>query len=466
MPTIAIVGRPNVGKSALFNRLAGRKIAIVHDQPGVTRDRLSAPCKATETPCTIIDTGGIGATLDDGFAEQVAFEADVAIATADMIVFVVDAHEGLTPIDLSLAKKLRKHQDKVLLVFNKVDHDKHENAWVEFSRLGLGNGIAVSAEHGRNFGALCAELDERLKQFPAEITPEEEQQECMKIAIVGKPNAGKSSLANAILQDERTIVSEVAGTTRDAVDLPCTFNGENFTLIDTAGLRPRGKRDTSVEVFSAMRTEKAIRRADLTLLVIDLAAGITSQDRKIAQQILEEKKPCIIILNKYDLYHPDAPKKARLEAAQDHVKRELFFLHYAPFLAISAKKNEAVETVLKEAVKIRKSSKNIPGTGQLNRILQQAMEVNPPGSNSKMGNKRLKLYYATIATDKTSAIVPVPTYILFVNNKHLLLDSYQQYLTNKLRAAHPAPGVPVVFSARSRERKSAEEVFTHKKEKE
>jgi len=453
MPTIAIVGRPNVGKSAIFNRLAGRKIAIVHDQPGVTRDRISAPCKTTTIPCDIVDTGGIGATLDDGFAEQVAFEVDIAIATCNVILFVVDAHEGLTPIDLALGQKLRKAKATVLLIINKVDHDKHEASRAEFSRLGLGTGIAICAEHGRQFYLLNDAIDAAIAPFADETSPEEKQPEGMRIAIVGKPNAGKSSLANAILHDQRTIVSEVAGTTRDAIDLPCTFQKEHFTLIDTAGLRPRSRRDTSVEVFSAMRTEKAIRRADLTLLVIDLAAGITAQDRKIAQLILAEEKPCLIVLNKFDLYHPGAKRKARIEDATEHVRRELFFLDYAPFVIVSAKENEAVEQVLKQSLRIRNESRKIPGTGQLNRILQAAIEKTPPPIDSKLGNKRMKLYYATIAKDRTSEIVPVPTYILFLNDKALLKDSYKQYLTHQLREAHPAPGIPTLFSPRSRERR-------------
>jgi GTP-binding protein len=454
MPTVAIVGRPNVGKSALFNRLVGRKIAIVHDQAGITRDRLSAPSKVTKFPCEIVDTGGIGATLDDGFAEQVAFEVDIAIATADLIMFVVDAHDGMTAIDAALSQKLRKAKAPVLLVMNKVDHDKHEAAFSEFTKLGLGNGIAVSAEHGRNFGELIDAIDAVLEPIsPAEgETPEMRQPDGIRIAIVGKPNAGKSSLANAILQDQRTIVSDIAGTTRDAVDLPCKFKNEHFTLIDTAGLRPRAKRDTSVEVFSAMRTEKAIRRADLTLLVIDLASGITAQDRKIAQLILEENKPCLIVLNKFDLYHPGAKKKARIEEATEHVKRELFFLDYAPFAIVSAKENDSVDMILKEVIKIRNQSQKHPTTGVLNRILQKAIEKNPPPIDSKL-KRRMKLYYGTVALDKTSELIPVPTYILFVNDKKLLSQSYGQYLRNQMRESHPAPGIPIVFSPRSRERR-------------
>ena len=438
MPTVAIVGRPNVGKSALFNRLAGRKIAIVHDQPGVTRDRISAPSHATQVACTLIDTGGIGGNIDDGFEEQVTIEADIAMQTADLILFVVDAHDGLTAIDQALAQKLRKAKPPVLLVINKVDDDKHENSHSDFTRLGLGNSVFVSAEHGRNFGTLCDEIDAVIAPLVSENEAEAQVAEAIgiKLAIVGKPNAGKSSLVNAILQDERTIVSEIAGTTRDAVDLPYQFQGENFTLIDTAGLRPRAKRDNSV-------------------LVIDLAAGVTSMDRKIAQLILEEKKPCLIVLNKFDLFHPGANRSARLEEATEHVRKELFFLHYAPFVACSAKTGGSVEHVLKEALKIRKGAQNIPGTGLLNRILQAAFETTPPPIDGKL-RKRLKLYYATAAVEEKYSVIPVPTIVLFVNDKRLMANSYESYIVNRYRAAHPAPGIPVILSVRSRSRKEWE----------
>jgi len=454
MPTVAIVGRPNVGKSALFNRLAGRKIAIVHDQPGVTRDRITAVSKSLAVPCQLVDTGGIGSHIDDGFDEQVSIEADIAMETADLILFVVDAHDGLTPTDEAIAQKLRKASPPVLLVLNKVDAAKHEGAYSDFAKLGLKSSVHVSAEHGRNFSQLCQCINEvvtPLVQEQEQVT-EEAEQVGIKLAIVGKPNAGKSSLVNAILKDERTIVSSIAGTTRDAIDLPYSYKGENFTLIDTAGLRPRGKRDNSVEVFSAMRTEKAIRRSDLCVLVVDLAAGISAMDRKIAQVILKEQKPCLIVLNKFDLFHPDAGRKARLEEATEQVRRELFFLSYAPFVACSAKTGGAVQHVLKEALKIRDGAQNIPGTGTLNRILQQAMAENPPAIDSR-AKRRLKLYYATAATNEKYSIVPVPSIVLFVNDKQLMTQSYEAYLANRYRQAHPAPGIPVVFSVRSRARR-------------
>ena len=454
MPTVAIVGRPNVGKSALFNRLAKRRIAIVHDQPGVTRDRISAPCKATVHPCTLIDTGGIGATIDDGFGDQVALEADIAMQTADLILFVVDAHEGLTSIDRALAQKLRKAATPVLLVINKCDDPRHETALDEFSALGFSDFVFVSAEHGRNFGHLTEVIDEVIAPLAGDIAAAEEEvkEVGIRLAIVGKPNAGKSSLVNAILHDERTIVSEIAGTTRDAVDLPYQYDGEAFTLIDTAGLRPRGKRDNSVEVFSAMRSEKAVRRSDLCVLVIDLASGITAQDRKIAQMVLKEKKPCLIVLNKFDIFQPGGDHKSRIEKATEQVKRELFFLSYAPFVICSAKTGKAVSHVLRQALKIRDASKEAPGTGQLNRILQTAMEKNPPPLDNSL-RRRLKLYYAANAIDPAHLAIPVPTIILFVNDKRLMAGAYETYLMNQFRAAHAAPGIPVVFSVRSRTRR-------------
>ncbi|WP_418378748.1 ribosome biogenesis GTPase Der, partial [Akkermansia sp.] len=261
VPTIAIVGRPNVGKSAIFNRMAGRRIAIVHDEPGVTRDRLSAPCKITDRACKIMDTGGIGARLTDGFAEQVAAEADIAMKTADLILFVLDCRDHLTPIDQSIADHLRKSDVPVILLLNKADHEKQDLNLGEFAGLGFDDHIFLSAAHGRGFSELASRLDDFLKQEGAplkeELEEEPEEGEVaappIKVAVVGRPNAGKSSLVNAILQDKRTIVSDVAGTTRDAIDVPYLHDGQPYVLIDTAGMRPRSRRDTSVEVFSAMR---------------------------------------------------------------------------------------------------------------------------------------------------------------------------------------------------------------------
>ncbi|MBT8037627.1 MAG: ribosome biogenesis GTPase Der [Verrucomicrobiae bacterium] len=450
MPTVAIVGRPNVGKSALFNRLAGRRIAIVHDQPGVTRDRISAPCHITNTPCTIIDTGGIGATLDDGFGAAVTTEADIAMQTADLILFIVDAKDGITAIDEALAQKLRRSKAPVQLVINKADNEKQEQLSGDFASLGYGSGIATSAELGKNMDQLADAIDTVVEPLQRDIEEAEEtaKREGLKIAIVGKPNAGKSSLINAILKDDRTIVSDIAGTTRDAVDVPYEFLGELHTLIDTAGIRRRTKMDSSVEVFSAMRAERSIRRSDICLLVIDCAEGVSAQDRKIARIIQDEKKPCLIVLNKFDLYHPGAQKNVRLEEATEHVRSELFFLAYAPYVCVSALKKQSIGLVFAKLAEIRKHAQEPITTGKLNRFLGAAFEKKPP--QAKKGAKRLKLLYATTAVNDRYTAIPVPTYILFVNDKRLMQENYEQYLSNRLREDHPTPGIPIVFSVRSR----------------
>ena len=452
-PVVALVGRPNVGKSALFNRLAGRSISIVHDEPGVTRDRVSSPCRLTATPCDLVDTGGIGALADTDFSEAVSTEAEIAIDTSDIILFLVDAREGSTPVDQAIAQQLRKAADKVCLVINKSDHQELDHVAGDFAGLGLGDGISVSAAHGRNIKLLLSVLDSRLTPF-AESAREAEEASCvtgLKIVVIGRPNAGKSSLVNAILDDDRTIVSEVAGTTRDAVDVPYDRAGERHTLIDTAGLRQRSRMDTSVEVFSAMRAERSIRRADLCLLVVDIAAGITAQDRKIARLVQKEQKPCIIVANKWDLYHPDAPRSARMEEAEETLRNELFFLHYAPFICVSAREKQELDRIFASIKKVRQGSQKIMGTGELNRLLSDALRRNPPPT-SKRQRRRLKILYGTAAINDRYSAVPVPLYILFVNDKRLLGDTYRSYLENALRKENPSLGIPINFSVRSRRR--------------
>lgn len=454
-----------MGKSALFNRLVARRIAIVHDQPGVTRDRLSAPARLTDYEALVVDTGGIGSTLDDGFAAQVAREADIAIEAADVIMFVCDCREPLTPIDQSIAERLHKSQVPVLLVLNKADTDKQELTLGEFARMGFAEYVFTSAAHGRGLEALASHLNAHLKALgaplmkddaPAEGEDEEEQPAvpgAIRMAIVGRPNAGKSSLVNAILCDDRTIVSDVAGTTRDAVDIPYTRQEQNYVLIDTAGMRQRSKRDTSVEVFSAMRSERAIRRADVCLLVIDVSAGITHQDRRIAATIAEEKKPCIVVINKFDLYCPDAPMSARRAEIKTMVQEQLFFLDDAPLAIVSAREGSGLNGIFSAISRMQKDAQHIMGTGELNRLLQRAMVMNPPGQHRSL-RKTLKLYYATTALNEKYMTIPVPTYVLFVNDKRLLSESYAQYLRNTLRSQTRAAGVPIVLSPRSRVRNS------------
>ncbi len=452
-PRVAIVGRPNVGKSAIFNRLAGRRIAIVHDQPGVTRDRIATDVSKAAVPYELTDTGGIGALLDDGFAEQVRMEADIAINSADLILFAVDAREGIHPIDETLAAVLRKCDAHVILLVNKVDTGKTDNDAAEFTALGFENQLSISAAHGRNFGDLNGAIADTLSGLDREFIDEgTDGPPPVKIAIVGRPNVGKSSLINAILKDERAIVSDVAGTTRDAVDVPYERDSENYLLIDTAGIRRKTNRDTSVEVFSVMRSERSIRRADLCLLVIDASSGVVSQDRRIAKIVLEANKPCIVLLNKFDLYHPDASFKDRIEQFREELGDDLFFLPYAPKVAISAKNREFLGKIFKAIREVVQAAANPVPTSALNKLLQFAIERNPPPVRQ---NKRLKLLYATQKRQDRPGLIPVPEYMLFVNYANLLTRTYERFLENQIRETYPMEGLPFVFQVKSREGRNA-----------
>ncbi len=353
MRSVAIVGRPNVGKSALFNRLAGRKIAIVHDQPGVTRDRVVAICRLGVAPFEIIDTGGIGASPDPDFAEQTHAATQIAIESADLLLFVVDGQHGATPLDLELTQRLRRWHQRVILVVNKLDAPKHEDFTADFAKLGFSKTLGVSAAHGRGTGELVQAIESLL---PAEesITPPD----APKLAFVGRPNVGKSSLVNAILGDQRTVVSEIPGTTRDAIDTAGEWNGKPFIFCDTAGIRHRSKHDASVEVFSVMRSEEAIRRADLCVLVIDATAGVLTQDKKIAGLIQKSGRACVIALNKWDLIQSQARLDSGLLREQvARVREKLFFLDHAPIVALSAKTRGQVNRLFTTIEKIRQHAK-------------------------------------------------------------------------------------------------------------
>src|SRR5438876_9593119 len=320
LPNVAIVGRPNVGKSALFNRLVGRKMAIVHDQPGITRDRISAICTRGEGPFTLWDTGGIFGAGESKLTQQVRHAAENALRDSDLLLFVVDAKEGLSPIDEELARMLRRSQKPVVLVINKIDNEKHEPLAVEFDSLGFEPSFAISAEHDRGISDLLGAIERRL---PSPANPEHRTVNIegqIAIAIVGRPNVGKSSLINSIVRGERAIVSELPGTTRDAIDIVYERDGLKFVFIDTAGIRRRGKVSSSAEVFSVMRAERSIRRADVCILVIDLTMGVTAQDKRIAGLIQQARKPAIVVLNKWDLVKPRGREKQSAKELIDETR--------------------------------------------------------------------------------------------------------------------------------------------------
>ncbi len=442
---VAIVGRPNVGKSALFNRLAGRNIAIVHDQPGITRDRISALSKRGAEPFTIWDTGGIGGHGETELLREVHSAADAAMREADVILLTVDAQQGLTPIDQELARLLRRSNRPVVLVVNKIDHPKHEDLVGEFSRLGFADVMSISAAHGLGIGSLVEAIERLLP--PSEIGHQKATDLPLALAIVGRPNVGKSSLINAILSDRRTIVSNLPGTTRDAVDIAYRHGTDEFVLIDTAGIRPRGKHSSSVEVFSVMRAERTIRRADLCLLVIDATLGVTAQDKKIAALMQKFHKPSLLLVNKWDLVKPERGARETLAALIKETRARLFFLPFAPILVVSALTGENVDRLFSSIRKIRRAAEARLSTGVLNRLLRKAFAANPPPLS---GNKRMKLFYATQARGATEQALATPEFVLFVNDPQLLGRTYARYLETQIRAAQPFPGLPIMLNFRPR----------------
>lgn len=450
MRKVAIVGRPNVGKSALFNRLANKKISIVHDQPGVTRDRIFALCRLGHAPFEIIDTGGIGSEPDPEFAEPTRLAAEAAMASADLILLVVDGLEGITPVDQELARLLRASGKPVGLVVNKLDLEKHEPLVADFSRLGFSESLGVSAAHGRGVPELVRWIDAMLP--PQDEVPAEEEDRAARIVLLGRPNVGKSSLTNAILGDERTIVSETAGTTRDAVDIAYRFADRNYVLCDTAGMRHRSKHNTSVEVFSVMRSERALRSADLCLLILDATQGVTSQEKRIAQLIQKHERPVLLVLNKWDLVAGEGERKELLQRHLGRLREELFFLPYAPAVALSARTGENVTRLFRAIEKIRQHATRRMGTGELNRYLQKCFEVHPPPMRA---NKRFKLLYATQVEPRRPGPFAPPEVVLFVNHPKLLPQSYQDFLLRRLREKWEFPGLPIRLHLRGREDRAA-----------
>src|SRR5882724_7759565 len=388
-PNVTIVGRPNVGKSALFNRLIGRKIAIVHDQPGITRDRISAVCTRGTQPFVLWDTGGVAGKGESELPRQVRHAVEEAIHDSDLLLFLVDAKDGLSPLDQELAQMLRKSQKPVVLVINKIDSEKHENLAFDFASLGFSESLSISAAHGRGISELIETIDQLLPSPSAIDQSPVTSRQSLSIAIIGRPNVGKSSLINSIVRSQRAIVSELAGTTRDAIDILYQRDGRNFVFIDTAGIRRRGKHSTSVEVFSVMRAERSIRRADLCLLIVDLTAGVTAQDKRIAGLIQAARKPTIVILNKWDLVKPRGNQKEAIARLLAIALERIFFLDYAPVLITSSSTGEHVSKLFGLIEKVQRAAQQRLGTGVLNRLLRQAFEVSPPPT---VRSRRLKLF--------------------------------------------------------------------------
>jgi GTPase len=447
-PNVVIVGRPNVGKSALFNRLIRRRTAIVHDQPGITRDRISAVCTSGIFPFTVWDTGGIGGAGEAELTKQVRSVADEAVREGDLLLFMVDAQQGLTPIDRELARVLRKSGKPLLLVVNKIDDPKHEALSDDFAALGFEKTLSVSAAHGRGIADLLDEIQEALAPIrrDQDTTAVTESKPPVALAIIGRPNVGKSSLINAITRSKRAIVSELPGTTRDAVDISYRRDNDHFVFIDTAGIRKRGRHSSSVEVFSVMRSERSIRRADVCVLISDVTTGITTQDKKIAGQIQEARKAAIVILNKFDLIKKKRTSVRVIENVVEEARHQLFFLEYAPVLVASALTGDQIEKLFRLLKKIQRAAQRRIGTGVLNRALRAAFDANPP---PMVSGKRLKLFYAAQASGSNSGL-RAPEFVLFVNEPRLLSDPYRRYLEARVREVEPYIGLPVILTCRPR----------------
>ena len=434
-PIIAIVGRPNVGKSALFNKLIGRRVSIVEDTPGVTRDRIYGQSDWNGRKFTLIDTGGIEPRTDSEILTFMREQAEIAIAAATVIVFVCDIRTGMTAADQEVAGMLQRSRKPVVLAVNKVDSTGHTNPDIyEFYNLGLGDPIAVSAVHGHGTGDL---LDACFEHFPPEYE-EEAEDDVIKVAIIGKPNVGKSSLVNRILGQERVIVSDVAGTTRDAVDSYFEKDGQKYLIIDTAGMRKKSKVDDRVEKFSVLRATMAIERSDVCAIMINAQEGVTEQDTKVAGLAHDAGKACIIVVNKWDAIEKDGKTMQRME---EDVRRDLSYMTYAPVLFLSALTGQRVEKLfgLIDSV-VNQAAMRIP-TGVLNQVLADAQaRVQPPTDKGK----RLKIYYMT------QIGVKPPHFVIFCNDAQLFHFSYRRYLENQIRATFGLTGTPVRITIRQK----------------
>ena len=452
-PIVALVGRPNVGKSTLFNRLAGERLAVVNDTPGTTRDRLVAEVEWNGVVFDIVDTGGIDPTnlsraeplsLDSAdYISHIRGQAEIAVRDADVVLFLVDVENGVTPADIEVAAILRKHQrvigevetPSILLVVNRCDNAERRDQASTFYEMGMGEPIPVSALHGKGTGDL---LDLIIDAIGARIPVAEEDDGDIKIAIVGRPNVGKSSLLNKLLGEERVIVSPIPGTTRDAIDTQLLYHDTPVTLIDTAGIRRRGRIEPGVEKYSVIRALKAIDRAVVVLLMIDAAEGVTAQDEHIAGMVLDKLKSVVVIVNKWDLVPKDTHT---MPAYTEHVRGRLNFMEFVPVLFISAKTGQRVDLVIPAALRVQEERLRRIPTGELNRLLQNAIRSHAPPTRK---GRRLKIKYVSqVRTDP-------PTFLFHVNDPELVHFSYSRYLENRIRADYGFIGTPIRISYRRR----------------
>jgi GTP-binding protein len=460
-PIVALVGRPNVGKSTLFNRLAGRRLAIVEDEPGTTRDRHYAPAEWTQQPFILVDTGGLDLTPGLGeassgmrqplgsssrdYVREIRQQVQIAIEEADLVVFLVDANEGITSVDREIADLLRRSGRPVIVAANKADNESRRLAALEFHELGLGTPQPISALHGTGTGDFLDAVVALLPEGREKIV-----KDAVHLAIVGRPNVGKSSLLNALVNDERAIVSAIAGTTRDSVDSELNWDGQRVVLVDTAGIRRRGKVDRGVEKYSVLRALASIERSDVALLVLDATQGVTAQDAHVASFVLEAAKSVVVVVNKWDLVLDK--DSGTMEAYAQAVKDRLRFLDYVPVVFVSALTRQRVDKMLAMALHVA-SQRNIRiPTSELNRILRTAIAAHPAAGRQ---GRPLRFFYAT------QARVAPPVIVVFVNDRELIHFSYERYLENSVRLVYSFEGTPIKFEFRNRRQRGEKAERAH-----
>ncbi len=430
MPTVALVGRPNVGKSTLFNKLAGRTISIIEDTPGVTRDRIYSEIEYNGYHFNLIDTGGIDVSKEV-FNDEIKVQVEIAIDEADVIIFLVDGKEGLTQNDYVVRDMLMKSGKNVVVAINKTDNKESEEHKYDFYELGFSDYVEISGEHSRGISDL---MEMVCKDFPKEVEIEEDKR--LKFSIIGRPNVGKSSLVNALLGEDRVIVSDVAGTTRDSTDSVFKYNGEEYVVIDTAGMRKRGKVYENIEKYSLLRSLKAIDRSDICLLVIDSTAGIIEYDKHIVGMALEKGKGLIIVVNKWDV-----PNELSINDYTKLIRAEFQFLSYVPIVFLSAKTKSRLSTLMPEIIKVSENiNREIP-TSLLNNVIRDAFMLTPPPSYK---GKRLKIYFVN-----QEGVKP-PKFVFHVNSKNLVHFSYYRYLENKIRESFDLVGTPIILKFKNR----------------